>query len=272
MVNRLFVIHADLGAAKNIIKNILLLSPEVYFPFSIEDRLGFMLEKIYNPRPLDTWFDAEYRLKNYPDFGIDFVLGDADISSIIHLPDTMRTQLIKTNFALDLYNRDQVDKIVDLPWVRFICIYPRTDIGLRWQVRAYVSKKSELQMHNFTYENPADIDRHKEKWGHKSWIKVNLYNFYQAVLDHRRKLEEHAWPSIELEQILYQERWIDLIESLRQYFAIELDQDACLTLLKAWSDLHWPLIETRQWHHDDIFDGSRSEISDFVIRNHSCQQ
>lgn len=272
MVNQLFVIHADLGAAKNIIKNVLLLSPEVYFPFTTENRLGFMLEKIYNSRPLHTWFEAEYKLKNYPNFGVDFILGDADVNSIIHLPEKMQTQLDKTNFALDLYNRDRVDEIVNLPWVRFICVYPKTDIGLRWQVRAYVSKKSESQMHNFTYENPADIDRHKEKWGQESWIKVNLYNFYQAVLDHRRKLEAQAWPNIELEQLLYPERWIDLIEYLRQYFAIELNQDDCLTLLKAWTDLHWPMVETRQWKHDDIFDGSRSENSNFIIMNHSCQK
>ncbi len=272
MVKKLFVVHADLGAAKNIIKNILLLSPDVYFPFDITDRLRFLLEKIYNPRPLDTWFDAEYRLKNYPDFGIKFVQGDVNVDDIINLPESMRIQLIKTNFALDLYNRDQVDRVIHLPWVRFVCVYPGTDLGVRWQVRAYVSKKSENSMHNFTYEDPKDIERHKKQWGHDSWSKVNLYNFYQAVLAHRTKLQQCAWPSIELEQILYPDRWEDLIESLMQHFAIPLDRDQCLRLLQAWSDLHWPLTETRQWHHDDIFDGSRSERSDYMICNHSCQK
>ena len=272
MVNQLFVVHADLGAAKNIIKNILLLSPEVYFPFDTNDRLGFMLREIYNPRPLDSWFDAEYRLKNYPDFGINFVLGDADVDNIVNLPTAMRTQLIKTNFALDLYNREQAERVIHLPWVRFVCIYPRTDLGLRWQVRAYVSKKSEKLMHNFTYQDPADIEKHKAQWGQESWTKVNIYNFYQAVSEYRDKLEQRAWPSIELEQILYPERWEDLVESLTQYFAVPLDRDQCLRLLQAWSNLHWPLIETRQWQHDDVFDGSRTEQSDHIIRNHSCQK
>jgi hypothetical protein len=272
MVNKIFVLHADLGAAKNIIKNILLLSPEVYFPFTTHDRLEFLLTKIYNTRPLNSWFDAEYTLKNYPKFGIELLQGDANVDDVINLPDDMRRQLSKTNFALDLYNRDQVDRVVNLPWVRFMCVYPRTDLGVRWQVRAYVSKKSENAMHNFTYEDPKDIERHKEQWGHESWSKVNIYNFYQAVLAHRTKLQHSAWPSIELEQVIYPDRWEDLIDSLIRYFAISLNHVQCLRLLKAWSDLHWPLADTCLWHHNDIFDGSRSQRSDYMICNHSCQK
>lgn len=272
MVNQLFVIHADLGAAKNIIKNILLLSPKVYFPFQTHDRLEFMLTEIYNARPLDSWFDAEYRLKNYPRFGIKFVQGDANVDDIIHLPEAMRIQLAETNFALDLYDRDRADRVIDLPWVKFLCVYPRTDLGVRWQVRSYVSKKSETAMHNFTYQDPENIERHKKQWGSESWAKVNIYNFYQAILAYRAKLQQYAWPSLELEQLLYPDRWEDLIDSLMQYFGIPLDRDKSLRLLQAWSDLHWPLMETQQWQHNDIFDGSRSERSDYIICNHSCQK
>lgn len=272
MVKQLFVVHADLGAAKNIIKNMLLLSPDVYFPVKTNDRLGFMLKNIYNPRPLDTWFDAEYRLKNYPEFGIDFVLGDADVGKIIELPQKMRTLLTHKHFALDLYNREQVDKVVNLPWVRFLCVYPCTDLGLRWQIRAYVSKKNERNMHNFTYEDPAYIDRHIENWGMESWIKVNTYNFYQAVLEYKNKLEKHDWPSIHLEQILYPDQWHDLINFITEHFAIELDPDQCVALLQAWSNLHWSLAATSQWQHNDIFDGCRTPYSDHVIKNHSCQK
>lgn len=270
MVNKLFVLHADLGAAKNIIKNILLLSPDVYFPGDTQDRLAFMLRKIYNPRPLATWFTAEYRLKNYPEFGIDFILGDADVGSIVNLPDAMRVQLSKTNFALDLYNRERIDEVIDLPWVKFLCIYPRTELGVRWQVRAYVSKKTEKDMHNFTYQKSDNILRHKNLWGTESWTKVNTYNFYQSVLQHKNKLEKSGWPGLELEQILYPQQWPILINFLRQYFKITLNLDDSICLLQAWTDLHWKVDETEQWQHNDIFDGSRTSFSDDMICNHSC--
>ena len=69
MVNSIFVLHGDLGAAKNILKNVLLLSPQVHFPVATNDRLKYLKHNIYVNGSINDWFRYEYKLI----YNIDFI-------------------------------------------------------------------------------------------------------------------------------------------------------------------------------------------------------
>jgi hypothetical protein len=148
-------------------------------------------------------------------------------------------------------------------------VYPQTDQGVRWQVRAYTTKKKPLLLHNFTYPDLGLIEQHKQTFGELSWIKVNTYNFYQAVLEHIQYLKQQSWPTVPMEWLLNQEQWPQLVEFLQQTFAVKIDLDQALQLIQSLTDLHWPVDQTDDWEHVDIFDGFRSLHSDQCITHHS---
>ena len=56
----------------------------MHFPVSTEDRLHFLLSKIYINESIDNWFYYEYQLKDYEKYGIKMILGDADVDDIIN--------------------------------------------------------------------------------------------------------------------------------------------------------------------------------------------
>lgn len=269
MVNSIFVLHGDLGAAKNILKNVLLLSPQVHFPVATTDRLKYLKHNIYVNGSMNDWFRYEYKLKDYEKFGLQMELGDVVVDSIIKPPAQLVNVLTTTNYALDLFNKERVNEVVNLPHVRCLSVYPKTESGVRWQVRAYTTKKKPELLHNFTYPDPDNIEKHKATMGLESWIKVNTYNFYQNVLTHIEYLDQQNWPHVPLEWILDKTMWVKLCEFLESYFDIKLDHAQAIELLQAWTDLHWPVEQTDQWEHIDIFDGFRTDFSDQCIKNHS---
>lgn len=246
-----------------------MLAPEVHFPRLATDRLEYFKKEIYPARSVDNWFDHEYRMKDYSAYGIDMILGDANVEKIVHVPPLLQCLLQKTNYAMDLFNKNEVDQIVNLNHVQFLMIYPTTDQGVRWQVRAYTMKKSSANMHNFTYMDPDNIQRHRDIYGEESWAKVNLYNFYQNIQEHILKLKNQPWPYVPLEWILISENWNQLIDFLQKHFAVTINTAHARELLQTWTDLHWSYQDTDQWEHADIFDGFRTDKSEEMITQHS---
>ena len=107
---------------------------------------------------MDNWFRYEYATKDYEKKGINMILGDADIDSILTLSESTKQLLAHHNYALDLFNKQRVNEVVGLPYARFVMVYPQTDMGVRWQVRAYTTKKKPLLLHNFTYPDTGSIE------------------------------------------------------------------------------------------------------------------
>lgn len=273
MVNKLFVFHGDLGAGKNILKNIVLLSDQVHFPVATnENRAQWLITNIYKPESKFDWFVYEYALKDYQRFGINMVAGDADVDQLLNIPLPLKHLLEDRNYALDLFNKYRTHEIAELDYVKFLMVYPETEFGIRWQVRAYAEKKKPDQMHNFTYINQDLIAKHQEQYGVDSWIKVNLYNFYQDVQDYVKTLKLKSWPFVPMEWLLDQSKWSELVETLENNFSVTINHTEAYRLLQAWTELHWPVNSTDTWEHIDIFDNFRSTESDLVIRTHSCSQ
>lgn len=272
-MKKLFIFHGDLGAGKNVLKNIVLLSPEVHFP--IEDlpssREDWLVKNIYKPESKSNWFKYEYMLKDYPTYDINMPLGDADVDNLLTPSVKMLSLLEKENYALDLFNKSRVSEIINLPFVKFVSVYPKTSKGLRWQIRAYAEKKIPELVHNFTYTDHSLIEKHKAEFGIESWTKVNLFNFYKDAEHYVSQLREKNWPTIPLEWLLDSARWPDIIVQLQDIFNINIPVQSAYNVLAAWTKLHWEFNDTDNWEHIDIFDGFRSTKSDQMIRMDSCK-
>jgi hypothetical protein len=263
--NKLLILHGDLGAAKNILKNIVMLSDDVYFPHTCFDRLQWMRENVYPPIAMDNWFKFEYSLKDYEKFGINMILGDASVDNIIHLSNDMRELLNKSNYAIDLFNKDRAIEVTQLPHTEFIIVHPTTHSGVMWQIRAYATKIMPENMHNFTYMDVNNIKKHIDVYGMHSWIKVNLYNFYQNVVRYIQQLNTTDLCHIPLEWILNQNDWGKVIQMLEFKFSISINHQKAFDLLDIWTNLHWKHTDTHNWEHCDIFDGYRTKHSDKII-------
>lgn len=270
-MKNLFVFHGDLGAGKNILKNIILLNKDVHFPVvATDNRAEWLIKNIYKPESKIDWFKYEYALKDYQKYGIEMILGDANVDQILFLPPPLQFLLKSQNYAMDLFNKYRAAEIVNLPYVKFLAVYPTTEQGLRWQVRAYAEKKTPEQMHNFTYMDYSQIEKHKNEYGVNSWIKVNLYNFYKDAENYVSQIKETPWPMVPLEWLLDSSQWSALLKFLQDYFGVTINFEQAFNVLQVWTDLHWHVSKTDEWEHIDIFNGFRTEFSDLAIRTHSC--
>lgn len=271
MVKKVLVVHADIGAAKNIAKNLCLLDESVYFPVSLRglSRIDFLLQYLY-PSDLKDWFACEYVLKNYNAHGIAMDLGDPRSGGLIplnaHLVDVLRSQ----HFILDLMDHATALDLAQHDYVRLLSIAPSTMFGLNWQIRAYTMKYGASRMFNFTFRDETNIEKFKSKHGEKIWIDVNLCNFYDIVRARRRILARSRLPVIPLELIIWPQRWPELLESLETWFGLEIPRREAYVLLQQWMSLHWPTENTDDWQYRHIFKQNRS--LDLAAHIASCEE
>jgi len=129
-MKKLFVIHADLGAAKNIIKNVLLLNNSVHWPVKpVANRLQYLIE-MYQQCSWETWLDCKYKLKTYQNDGIGMALGDVSCQGLLPLNDQMTRILEAKNYAIDLFDHTLATQLNTQPYVKLLGIIPTTDLGL----------------------------------------------------------------------------------------------------------------------------------------------
>lgn len=254
----ILIVHADLGAAKNIVKNICLLDKNVHFPVSTNDRLNFLLNIVY-PKNYSDWFIGEYAVKDYESFGIKIIQGDATIDGIKYPDKKLLTILEKQNYILDLYNFCAALEATEISHCQVLGIIPTTTLGLNWQVRAYVMKKQPHLMHNFTFINRDNIQKYIEKYSLHDWILANLTNFYESVARQSLVLKSSNIPCISLEHIIYPTNWYQLIENLNEYFHLNIPKDQALELLNHWNNLHWNIDDTNIWQYNNIFLENRNQ-------------
>lgn len=251
---KILALHADIGAAKNIIKNVCLLDDQVFFPKPLDglSRLEFLHKFLY-PSNYKNWIACEYTLKNYDEFGIEMESGDVTTTGIVSLSDNLREILDHKHFICDITNYDTAKKINSVEHAQVLSIVPYTMLGLNWQVRAYTMKYGADRMFNFTFENREHIDLFKEKYGNDVWVKVNLMNFYDMVRSRRRILIRSGMKLIPLEWIIYKNNWSTLIDYLNNFFNLNIPYSSAIEILSQWESLHWPVQETNDWEYRNIF-------------------
>jgi hypothetical protein len=254
MVKKILALHADIGAAKNIVKNLCLLDDSVWFPVSLRglSRLDFLLKFLY-PSDYKDWFSCEYILKDYKKYDIQMDLGDPRVGGLIPLNSKIKKILEQKNFILDIMDHPTAVNLSKQSYTNVLAIAPITMFGLNWQIRAYTMKYGASRMFNFTFCNENNILQFKEKYGESDWIDVNLCNFYDKVRQRRRILNTSILKSIPLELVIWPDNWPKLITTLEQTFGILIPKNQAHRLLTQWMSLHWPTSETNNWKYSYIF-------------------
>ena len=249
MVN--FLVAGDIGAAANLIRNIMLLSEDVDWPLSTP-----RLETILKQYPIDLaqdkakWIFIEVRLRFFERFyGID---PSQDLNW-----NEYEKKIISKNKPAVFINHSfvwELDNFLTFAQhMPSLIVMPTSDLGLEWQVRAYCEKKGVDIMHNFTF-----LDRIEEQkvqyvndHGVEAWHKENIANM-KMIIQHRRN---HVLGTVDsntvlpLEWILDSDHDCQLVDRLSQHFNIKIDLDQALTVLNTYRSRHWPLEETYNWKY-----------------------
>jgi hypothetical protein len=253
-MNKVLVLHADIGAAKNIAKNLCLLDESIHFPINLhgESRLNFLLRKLY-PTNYSDWFKCEYVLKDYTKYGIEMDIGDVRSGGIVPLNQKLVDVLEHKHFILDLMDHGTAINLDHSHYCSVLGIMPYTTLGLNWQIRAYTMKYGAGRMFNFTFPDEDTIERFKQQYGTDTWVDVNLTNFYDMVRRRRNILRQSDIKNIPLECIIWPHRWEELFTHLETAFDITIPRDQAMTLISQWFSLHWPTETTNDWEYNRIF-------------------
>ena len=132
------VVLGDLGAGSNFVKNVLLLSPQVDFPYNpTQSRLDFITASVY-PHSLRTntaqWITHEYKLRKWEFwYGVDI----ADNYSDIDTPKVRKvTQTNKIVFLChDPAIVEQLRK--QYPGIVVVSLHAATEQGVAWQLSQF---------------------------------------------------------------------------------------------------------------------------------------
>lgn len=265
-LNNIIVLWADLGAAKNFVKNTLLLDPVVDIPVvanlpTVADRLQWLQENIYTPGlDIAKWLDHEYLLRTYQSFyGFDFTITPYTGQDFEMILNDHAVQLLENNkkIVFAVHEIDSVRYLVD-KGVQLVMVAPQTDFGVHWQIRAYCEKLGAEKMHNFTFSD--SVEQQKQQYiqlhGQDEWVRLNLTNMRHILSDRNKEWQTWALekniPILALEQILTPTN--DLVDQLNKLFDISVQYKEFDLLYKSWMGLHWPLDQTLNWKHSYIFD------------------
>lgn len=271
-MKNIFVVHADIGAAKNIVKNICLLDESIYFPVPLMGltRLEFLLKYLY-PTNYKDWFKCEYTLKDYEGYGIRMDLGDPRIEGIIPINSKLQKVLDNKHFILDQMDHLTALELDKQDYCKVLGIMPYTTFGLNWQIRAYTMKYGASRMFNFTFPNENKIKKFKHQYGERAWILANLANFYDKIRERRLILYKSNIEIIALECIIYPNRWDELLMKLEEFYNINIPRHQARILLSQWTSLHWNIKETNDWEYKNIFKNFRDkEVLDILYKCSTC--
>jgi hypothetical protein len=245
-----FLVAGDIGAAANLVRNIMLLSEDVDWPLGTP-RLETILKQ-YPDRLAHNkaeWIYIEVGLRFFQQFyGVD-PSHDLDWSNYNRLVKTTDKPAVFINHSF-VWELDNFFTFAEhLP---SLIVMPTTDLGLEWQVRAYCEKKGVEIMHNFTF--PDRIEEQKaeyiNKHGAEAWYKENIANMKMVIKERR----DHIVKTVDNNMILPLE-WLlmphDLpaINKIREYFDLDIDVNQAALVLNTWRKLHWPVEQTMDWKY-----------------------
>jgi len=261
-IENIIFLWADLGAANNFVKNLLLLDNSCHMPFTTNlDRLEFFLSKIYVTdlkENMTNWLKHEYMLRQYRNhYGFNFTEDSFNGQPLNQILNENAKEILKTNkvvFTIHDFNMVKLLKKTN-PMLNIYFIAPATDAGFNWQLRAYCENKGVVQMHNFTF--PTDIEENKRKFiaehGESQYVRENLINMSEIMYD--QKIEWITWAKnnvkiIDLEDILNHNT--NYIETLNKELNLKINSDSAKKLYDAWMELHWPLGQTDNWEYSYV--------------------
>lgn len=242
-----------MGASANLIKNLLLLSDNIYFPF--EDRLSSILNQ-YPSEFLTNkynWTNKEREL-NQLVFGTHFLM------SLTH--DPHQIELNKLTQPVAFVNHSLFWEIPTkfkqmVSKFKFIVIMPSTNHGLEWQVRSafekvYLPNNSEYDF-CFSPETRQDaIKKYIQQHGKEQYDQFNVFNmrliFKQQQESIRELCEQYNIDIFNLEDLIVGDI-AQVGQRLEQIVNINLDISSVTKVIETWRSLHWEYNDTLNWTH-----------------------
>ena len=241
-----FLIIADLGAAGNLVRNLMLLG-NTDWPLAT-DRFTRILNQYPADLALDNWLDQEYQLRFWKQhYGLDLSdnLDNMQFSqlSAVELP---RVWLNHSAF----WQQEQFD------WFSKHCntvyVAPSTPEGLEWQIRSYMSKKTLPLLHDFCFEHNRDQQRREyvQQHGIDAYYKLNVENM-KEIIDQRQQQFWNQIPNgIKLELLLTGSP-AQIQTALEQTTGLTIDVQQIEQVVTAWRRLHWT--DTADWEFHYLF-------------------
>ena len=257
--SNIIFVWADLGSAKNFVKNLILLSPNVHMMHNVkhEDKMHYFKNQIYPDYlkdKLNSWFAHEYKLRQYKtEYGYDFTEEsyDGKLFDII-LNDQAKHILQDKKIVFTIHDFESIKKIKKTytdAQIFYVC--PEGKQATLWQIRAYCEKKGYKSAHNFTFEKNIEENKKTfiEKYGIDEYVKTNLINMTEVIDSRQQEWKQWALQNnvtvIDLEDVLLNKtQYIDQINAQAK---ININLNQAKELYTMWQKLHWPYEETIEW-------------------------
>jgi hypothetical protein len=246
-----FLVAGDIGAASNLIRNIMLLSNDIHWPLE-QSRLTTILNQYPERLTVNKleWIFIEVKLRFFDRYyGID---PSHDLNWANYEKNLIATEqpavFINHSFVWELDNFFTFAKHMPS-----IIVMPTTDLGLEWQIRAYCEKKGVDIMHNFTFLDRIEEQKAKyiDQHGVEAWHRENIANMKMIIRERR----DHIMNTVNLNTIVPLE-WVLsgnddqlIVDKLSHYFDININLDQALTVLNTYRSRHWPLEDTHNWKY-----------------------
>ena len=246
MVDLLIV--ADLGAAGNLVKNIVVQSHQVDFP--CQDRLDTVLRQYPNVLRDDksNWLNFEYRLRNWEKlYGI--YLSDCLDWKKYQLARPLREKsVVFLNHSAFYQIPEFLEFYQNLPT---LSVLATDDWQLKWQVRAYVEKKGLENLHDFTFETDREqqIKNFIDANGKDAYHRINIINMFEIMKQRASDFVRH----VDTEKILPLQWLITpnnddcLLERIENCLEITIPTNSAKMILESWRKLHWDPADTLDW-------------------------
>ena len=242
------LIVADLGAAGNLVKNIILLG-NVDWPLPVNpyDRLT----KQYSPDiTFQNWLKTEQQLQFWKKYyGID-LSNYLDYEQYVKCGPAKKPIVWLNHSAF--WQLDEFDKFCSE--CDTIYVFPKTPFGLEWQVRSYCEKKTVEKMHNFSFANKQEYNEYMQTHTLDQYYENNILNM-KEIIDHRQKnFSKHLnldTIKIALEDLIFGNS-LTIISQLNK-INLEIDLTQAAQLITAWRNLHWPVEDTQNWAYTHLF-------------------
>lgn len=243
------LVVADLGAAGNLIKNLIALSPDIHWPL-LKDRYQTILNQYATTVNFDNWLSVEYQLRFWKrHYQVD-LSDDLDYTTYkeSNMPDCPVVFLNHSAF----YQHEQFNKFKKI--LDTIYVAPNTEFGLIWQIRSYCEKKSVPLLHDFSFETnkKEQIATYIHKHGEESYYCMNIANMKEIVGARQQLLKQHfnTGSIIALEHLI-QGSVDGVIDVLSNALNISLPVEQVTAIINAWRNLHWPPEKTFEWKYYD---------------------
>ena len=241
-----FLIIADLGAAGNLLRNLMLLGKTDWpLPF---DRLSRILNQYPIELTLNNWLNQEYQLRFWQYYyGLDLSNNldntQFELLSAVELP---RVWLNHTAF----WQEEQFN------WFSTHCnivyVAPATLSGLEWQIRSYTSKKTLPLLYDFCFEHNQDQKKQEyvQQHGIDSYYKLNIENMKEIINQRQQQFWKKTPNGIKLELLLTGSP-IQIYTAILQTTGLTIDTQQIEQVVTAWRKLHWN--DTADWEYHYLF-------------------